>query len=269
MSEHQRCPVDKSLLVRRFGFTATLHHGDPLVYDRWRWLRRRLPQTKNGEHLLDVGCGSGAFTIGAAKRGYNALGLSWDERNQAVACDRATICGTPNATFEVFDVRNLGQKAEWRGGFDVAICLENVEHIIDDFELIRSIAGCLKPGGRLLLTTPYWRRVPQGHMDYGPFPEFEDGRHVRRGYTAAMLHELCADAGLVVEEISYLSGPISQAIAFAIHAFERRSETVTWAVTAPMRLLPPVLDSTLTRLFQWPSFCIGLDAYKPRPRAPR
>ena len=64
-----------SLLVRIFGWKAALHHGDALVWDRWRWIERRLRLTHNNEKLLDVGCGSGAFSIGAAKRGYKALGL--------------------------------------------------------------------------------------------------------------------------------------------------------------------------------------------------
>jgi 2-polyprenyl-3-methyl-5-hydroxy-6-metoxy-1,4-benzoquinol methylase len=91
--------MDKSLLVRIFGFPATLIHGDTLVLDRWLWLRQRLPVTANGDSLIDIGCGTGAFSIGAAKRGYQALGLSWDERNQMEAKKRAQICGV-NASFK-------------------------------------------------------------------------------------------------------------------------------------------------------------------------
>src|SRR5215831_19166903 len=95
--QRDRRAMYKSVLVRLFGFPATLVHGDTLVLDRWRWLKRRLPQTANGEKLIDVGCGTGAFTIGAARRGYVALGLSWDERNQAEATRRAAICRADQA----------------------------------------------------------------------------------------------------------------------------------------------------------------------------
>ena len=138
--------MDKSLLTKIIGFPATLIHGDTLVLDRWRWLKARLPWTRNGETLIDIGCGTGAFSIGAALRGYESLGLSWDERNQKVAADRARICKAESAKFEVLDVRNLGARDDLIDKFDVAICFENIEHIIDDGKLFRDIASCLKPG---------------------------------------------------------------------------------------------------------------------------
>src|SRR5262245_58070163 len=85
--------MNKSLLVKIAGFPATMIHGDTLMLDRWLWLRQRLPKTRNGDTLIDVGCGTGAFSIGAALRGYECLGLSWDERNQRVAGERARLCG--------------------------------------------------------------------------------------------------------------------------------------------------------------------------------
>src|SRR6187549_3131057 len=102
--------MDKSILVRWFGFPATLVHGDTLVLDRWLWLLRHLPVTRNGERLLDVGCGTGGFTMGAARRGYRAVGLSWDERNQAVAVERARLCGITGVEFPIQDVRDLDRR---------------------------------------------------------------------------------------------------------------------------------------------------------------
>jgi SAM-dependent methyltransferase len=258
-----------SLLVRIFGWRATLHHGDALVWDRWRWIKRRLRRTENGERLLDVGCGSGAFTIGTARLGYNSLGLSWDARNQGVAEERARIGNAPKARFEICDVRVLDEKPHLKGQFDIIVCTENIEHIVDDFRLVRAMADCLKPGGRLLLTSPHLRRIPQHSMDWGPFPTTEDGRHVRRGYNGAMVRELCEHAGLAVEEISTISGPISQLHAWLLWQVGRIHPLVGWLVSLPLRPLPPLLDPLLTRAFGFPPFCIGLEAYKPRQPAVR
>jgi 2-polyprenyl-3-methyl-5-hydroxy-6-metoxy-1,4-benzoquinol methylase len=253
--------MDKSFLVRVFGFPATLIHGDLLVLDRWRYLRKRLPVTLNGEKLIDVGCGTGAFTIGAARRGYQAIGLSWDKRNQKVAQERARLCGVPGTQFPIQDVRNLDQCSEFTGNFHAAICCENIEHILDDQQLMRSISHCLRPGGLLLLTTPNFFYRAISPSDNGPFAQTEDAGHVRRGYTKAMLCELCADAGLVVEEITYCSGFFSQKITALMRVLG--GGFLGWLPTLPLRILPIIFDPLIAKA-GWPAFSTCIMAYKPR-----
>jgi 2-polyprenyl-3-methyl-5-hydroxy-6-metoxy-1,4-benzoquinol methylase len=254
--------MDKSFLVRLFGFPATLIHGDLLVLDRWRYLRKRLPVTLNGEKLIDVGCGTGAFTIGAARRGYQAVGLSWDERNQKVAQERAKLCGVPGTQFPIHDVRNLDQRYEFARKFNVAICCENIEHVLDDRHLMESMARCLRPGGILLLTTPNFFYRAISSSDNGPFSRTEDGGHVRRGYTKAMLCELCADAGLVVEEITHCSGFFSQRITALWRVLG--GGVLGWVMTLPLRILPIIFDQLIAKTTGWPDFSICIMAYKPR-----
>jgi 2-polyprenyl-3-methyl-5-hydroxy-6-metoxy-1,4-benzoquinol methylase len=249
-----------SALVRLFGFPATLVHGDTLVLDRWRWLRRRLPRARAGERLLDVGCGSGAFTIGAARRGYAALGLSWDQRNQRVAAERAALAHAPQASFEVCDVRRLDSRPDLAGRFDVALCLEVIEHVLDDGKLMADIAACLKPGGRLLLTTPSADCRPITREDRGPFSTVEDGGHVRKGYSEETLRALAQAAGLVVEEISTCSGFASQKITWLMRSIGRISGALAWLVVLPLRPLPLLLDPLIARLSGWPAFSIALVA---------
>jgi len=259
--------MDSSFLVRLIGFPATLIHSDTLVLDRWRWLKNHLPRAGNGETLLDVGCGSGAFTIGAARRGYFAIGISWDEINQRKAAERARLCGASQAVFVTGDVRSLDRIPSLRSDYDVVICLECIEHVLNDRKLVRDIADRLKPGGRLLLTTPNYFFCPITPHDAGPFQTTEKGWHVRRGYTDRMLNELCTDAGLQVEEISFCSGFISQKATYLWRCAGAvpGGKAVQWLVTLPLRVLPLLLpDAWLTRTLNWPFFSICLHAYKPR-----
>jgi SAM-dependent methyltransferase len=256
--------MNESLLVKLLGFPATLIHGDSAVLDRWTWLKRRLPKTRNGENLIDVGCGTGAYSIGAALRGYESLGLSWDERNQRVANERARLCKATDAKFEILDVRQLDERKDLVEKFDVALCCENIEHILDDRKLMQDMAACLKPGGRLLLTTPqlFYRPITKGDM--GPFLKVEEGWHVRRGYTQVMLEELCAHAGLLPAGFFYRHGFFSQKLCGLLWRLCSINFVFGWLLVLPLRILPPLFDGLVYKLTRYPYYCICMEAYKPR-----
>lgn len=254
--------MDRSTLVRWFGFAATLIHGDTLVLDRWLWICRWLPLTRNGERLLDAGCGSGAFTIGAARRGYHATGLSWDLANQSLASKRAALCGVTDVNFPIQDIRTLDQCADYAAAFDVVLCCEVMEHVLDDARLMRALAACLKPGGYLLLTAPYQFARPISVEDEGPFAGAEDGAHVRRGYAAASIRALCRDAGLEIETIENCGGWLSQMIT---RVWRWLPGPLRFPVTLPLRLLPPLFDPVLSRVSTWPGYSICVVAFRPRP----
>ncbi len=256
--------MNRTFLTKTLGSLAGLIQGDTLTRDRWLWLKRRLPVTANGEKLLDVGCGSGAFTICAAQRGYAGTGLSWDEANMNIALERAKICGVANVKFQICDVRQLDQQKALVGAFDVAICCENIEHIIDDRRLIRAIDGCLKPGGRLFLTTPNYYYRAMTKEDNGPFLLREDGGHVRRGYTEAQIRELFAGTNLEVEQISYCSGFASQKLTAVLRQFRGGSYLAGWLLTLPFRFLVPPFDWVFHRLYDYPQFSICVEVYKRR-----
>lgn len=254
----------KSYLVNLFGWPIPLFHGDTAVLDRWLWLRRRLPKDNGSQRLIDIGCGTGAFTIGTALRGYQVLGLSWDTRNQTVAAERARMCKARTAEFEVQDIRLLDKRLDLFGKFDVAILFEVIEHIIDDTKLLQDAACCLKPNGRLLLTTPnfYLRPIAPDHVR--PFPTVEDGGHVRKGYTEENLRALCKNANLAVESISYCTGFLSQKLTF-IHynaSLRKIHPMLGWAIINPFRALPPLVDPMIARWTHWPDYSICLEARK-------
>jgi SAM-dependent methyltransferase len=255
----------RSIPVKLFGMRGALIHWDTTVLDRWLWVSHRLPRNGQGQLLCDVGCGTGTFTIGAAQRGYTAVGLSWDERNQRVAAERAAMCGATTSSFEVLDVRRLDSRADFRGLFDVIVCAEVIEHIADDGKLMRDMAACLKPGGRLLLTTPYEHYRAITPSDEGPFiMDRQDGWHVRRGYTETRLRELCQNAGLAVDEFSYCSGILSQKITYLLRVLARIHRLVGLAAILPLRVLPPLFDRWLTTSLRWPFYSICLEAHRPK-----
>jgi SAM-dependent methyltransferase len=239
-----------------------LIRGDTLVFDRYLWLCKHLPRTKGKETLLDVGCGSGAITLAACKRGYKCVGLSWDEENQRKAQARSvTLALNSSINFPIFDARALDQYPT-TDRYDFVVNFENIEHIIDDKKLFKDMCKLLKPGGRLLLTTPNFNFWPMSADDLGPYEKVEDGRHVRRGYSPTMLLELCKLSGMEVERIEYCSGFVSQ-ISTRLFRYlsEKAGLPVAWAVVLPLRPLSALAEFIGFRLR---GYSICLVAYKPR-----
>jgi 2-polyprenyl-3-methyl-5-hydroxy-6-metoxy-1,4-benzoquinol methylase len=231
----------KNASIRLAGPRSLLLLGDTLVLDRWRWLRSRLPAAPAS--LIDVGCGNGWLAINCSSLGYRTLGVGWAGSDLEKARKRATVFRT-DASFEVQDARTLSTRYDLKECFDVATCCETIEHIIDDAELMRSLASTLRPSGRLILTTPNQDYVPMDAGDAGPFREIEDGGHVRKGYTPERLSYLAEQAGLEVAEIGFCSGWSSQKVTTLLRALTRRiGYGSAWALTLPLRLVPPLLDS--------------------------
>jgi len=250
-------------VLQKLGHFAALRTWDTMVADRWRFLSRHLPETRANERLLDVGCGSGAFTMGAALRGYDALGLTWDAAAQARAEGRAARLRA-NARFRALDVRELDGAEDLKGAFAVVVLCEVIEHVFDDRGLLRAAVDCLQPGGRILLTTPNLDYRPIVPEHAGPFSTVEDGEHVRRGYTRAHLTELCEQAGLKVEEYDSCSGVVSQKATWVTYTAGKLSPHLARLLTAPLHPLVSVADGPATRFTRWPPYSLCVVAVKPR-----
>jgi SAM-dependent methyltransferase len=243
-------------MVGTLGWRAALLYGDPCTFDRWLWVRRR--SLTGNVRTLDAGSGNGAFAMYAASRGNEATALSYSADDQAKAERRARAAGLTGVSFPVGDLRELDRLAPELGRFDQVYCLEVIEHILDDRKLLRDLAAIIRPGGRLLLTTPYREHVPFfGEQVSG----VEDGHHVRVGYTHEEMDRLLAEAGFHSASHSYVSGVISQTGFNLMYRLNRVRPHLGWIVTLPLRLLRP-LDGPLTKLLRYPHLSIGVVAIR-------
>lgn len=242
----------QNILVKLFGWKATLVHGDPPVIDRWRFARRHL--APGPLRTLDAGCGSGAFTMYAAKIGNEAVGVSFDERNNALAQCRADILGIKNIRFIQGDLRFLERFEEGLGVFDQILCFENIEHIKNDKKLLRDLTRLLRPHGRILLTAPFKHYIP---LLGDRISEEEDGGHVRWGYTHEEMRRMFEDCGLTVTSEEFISGFISQKLTNLMRRLSRIDMKLAWLLTFPVRLLQ-LLDEPATRLTAYPYLSIGV-----------
>jgi cyclopropane-fatty-acyl-phospholipid synthase len=108
-------------------------------------------ELKQGDCVLDVGCGWGAFPLRAATRhGASVVGITLSPPQAEKARRRAEEAGVADRVeIRVMDYRDLAGSGE---RFDAIASIGMVEHVgaaqIDLYA--RTLAGLLEPGGRLL-----------------------------------------------------------------------------------------------------------------------
>lgn len=107
-------------------------------------------RTSNVTSVLDLGCGNGSFTNLIRKSGFfPVVGIDGSESGVEIA--RKFFSGID------FDCQDLTEEipAELHGKFDAVVCLEVIEHMLLPRTLLNNAMRALRPGGILLLSTPY------------------------------------------------------------------------------------------------------------------
>jgi len=160
-------------------------------------------ELKQGDRVLDVGCGWGSFPLWAATRhGARVLGITLSPPQAEKARRRAEAVGAADRIeIRVMDYRDLAGER-----FDAIASIGMVEHVgaerIDLYA--RTLAGLLEPGGRLL--NHGIARLRHSDPKAGPFSErfvFPDAEPLhlsrvllaleRAGFVTRHVEEFAAD----------------------------------------------------------------------------
>jgi cyclopropane-fatty-acyl-phospholipid synthase len=172
---------------------------------------------REGERVLDVGCGWGSFVIHAATRhGVRAVGITLSEEQARLASQRAREAGVADRVeIRVADYREVND-----GPFDAIASIGMVEHVgaeqIDVYA--RRLHDLLPPGGRLLnhgiaklqdLDTP----------DEGAFSErfvFPDGVPL----PLSRIQQALERTGLVTRHVEGLPTDYARTLSYWIESFD-------------------------------------------------
>lgn len=149
-----------------------------------------------GRSLIDLGCGNGALSAQLAALGYRTTGVD-------VAVSGVNQAQRAHSSVE-FSEHDLGLPLPTvlRNRFDVAVAAEVIEHLFLPRELFRRADEALRPGGRLLITTPYhgWLKnvalSATNRMDQHWNPAWDYG-HIKF-FSRRSLTELAAECGYEV-----------------------------------------------------------------------
>ena len=147
-----------------------------------------------GSHkrILDIGCGNGYAANVLSNNGCVVSGVDLSAHGVAQA----------KAAFPHLDVR-VGSAYDDLpvvfGTFDAVLSLEVVEHLYSPHKLANSAFGLLRPGGSVVVSTPYhgyWKNlaISLANKWDSHFDSLEEHQHIKF-FSVATLTKLLIDAG--------------------------------------------------------------------------
>ena len=162
--------------------------------------RRSLPAAGR-PRILDAGCGGGAVLAELAGLG-SAVGLepSGPSRERALA----------RGVGEVVD-GGLEALPFADDAFDLAVCLDVLEHLDDDRGALAELRRVVRPGGALIVTVPAHPRLWSRH---------DELNHHRRRYTRPALRAAAEGGGWRVRRLTHFNSLLLPA-AVALRRFDR------------------------------------------------
>jgi len=135
-------------------------------------------QGKPAATVLDVGPGYGNFSRVAAQA-TGATKVTYLDCSRAVLDWQAEECRKAGIETEELQMElDPGSVSTLRGRYDLILCQEVLEHLVDPKGVLRALTSRLSPGGRFVITVPtqrserwlkrinprYMRDEPHGHV---------------------------------------------------------------------------------------------------------
>lgn len=219
---------------RIFGYPDIAGHGRfPIVIN--------LLKSQKGEKILDLGCGNGiyantlAFEYGALLTGYDI-----DKERIEVANKIADFLHN-NAKFFDSEIEKINLND---GSIDKIICIEVIEHIEDDKNLLKNFSRWIKKDGVLVLSTPKKENLTC-EEESKLFGETKKGEHVRSGYEMNDLILLLEQNGFKVEKWEPYYRYFSRIVIKLQQKFYQRKWVFLNLITFPLFCLFSNLDVIL------------------------
>ena len=152
---------------------ARLRHHQRRKRDLLALVVRHLPR---GSRMLDVGCASGDIAVELGRMGYRVHGIDFEPQRLERARQLAARYGLDLVfTQSSFDDLAPGDP------FDGILLGEVLEHFSDPAAMLRKVGQLLKPGGRVILTTPNMPSL-QNRLKFGLLGRFPDNNREHRYY---------------------------------------------------------------------------------------
>lgn len=196
-----------AVLIRKFPFLRVLFYKllDLFFLRSW-YVRRELKRLRKlfGNKLIniyDAGTGYGQYTYFMAKKLKPANILSVDIKKDWVedASNFFDKIDSSSIRFSVEDLLEINHENK----FDLILCVDVMEHIMDDEKVFLNFYRALKTNGYLLINSP---SVYGGSDVHGEEDESFIGEHARIGYSKEDLEKKLHPLGFKTYKSQYTYG---------------------------------------------------------------
>lgn len=202
--EYDPIKRDLGIVFNRYTTLRKLFYKllDLLLLRTWHIHRelKRWPLFNKPFVMLDAGSGFGQYSYYIATRNKQCTIDAVDVKEDQIADCTAFFkkCGINNVHFSVADLT----KPHAENKYDLVLCVDVMEHILEDVEVFTHFHRSMKSGAMLLISTP----SDQGGSNADEHGESFIGEHVRDGYPVGEMREKLNKAGFNKVEILYSYG---------------------------------------------------------------
>ncbi|XP_070563266.1 malonyl-[acyl-carrier protein] O-methyltransferase-like isoform X1 [Ptychodera flava] len=131
----------------------------------WQWLSSGLDWGPD-DVVLDIGCGTGAYTKLLVDRGNIKSITGYDKSRDFIDVARQVNFEDGKTTYEVADATDTSTlKPEWKSAFTKAISIGVFQFIEDKKAFFKNVYMCLKPGGHLLMRFQHFNALGTGTLE--------------------------------------------------------------------------------------------------------
>lgn len=189
-NQFHRTAVSQRKIIKKKNFTYRKIIEDIAVLAKGKSLK-----------VLDYGCGVGTLSLYLASLGNDVVGLDISDKAINIAKQSAKLNGKNLKRIKFYTLNEGTKKVS--NDFDLVLCIEVMEHILHEKELLRFLVEKLRKRGYLILSVPSYN-APLYKLGLTNQFDTKVG-HLRR-YTVEKLFAIFENSGLEIKKVMKREG---------------------------------------------------------------
>lgn len=168
-------------------------------------MTKKMLRISKEDEVLELGCGSGRYLTRLVRECKKIVGVDISKTVIKIASSDTSKEKTKTLEFVLTDIIKIPFRDE---SLDKVYCIDVLEHIPDDFNVMRETYRLLREGGEVLLYVPCRNPLSLGWIiskltnQYPWYPGDKEAGHVHR-YTTKDIKKIIRKSGFNIIQVKY------------------------------------------------------------------